>query len=876
MVGSTITHYKILERLGAGGMGVVYKALDQKLERTVALKFLPQQLAFSADDKEKLLREARAASVLDHPNVGIIYGIEETEDGQLFIIMAYYEGETLAQHLARGALPVHESLDLAVQVASGLAAAHTRKIVHRDVKPSNIILTKAHVAKIVDFGLARIVSSASATLSANTSGTLPYMAPEQILGEAVDQRSDVWALGVILVQMLTASHPFMRENSAAMSFAILNQPPAALDAVPPLLQPIAYRALSKDVAHRYASGQEILADLTAARAQLTSSNAAGSISSTDAATLTNAISSRELKQFAERASSPRWQTAQPKKSRLPIYALLAAAILLTAALLIPEVRGRLGGFLSSTTEKHIAVLPFDNIGGDPANEPVAEGLMESLTSQLSNLDVGKQSLWVVPASVVRSRKIVDPSLAAKELGANLVVKGSIQRTGSDIHLTVDLIDAASLRQIGSSALEDRTGDLAALQDEAVARLARLMNIKVTGEMLRMTGGKVTPAAYESYLKALGYIMRYDKPGNLDLAITALNDSVQTDPRFALGFAERGVAYRLKFQLDQNPKWLDESLANCQKAIQLDDHLASAYVALGHLHDASGKHDLAVGEYQHALQINPRDATAVGGMAHAYENAGRVADAEATFQKAAALRPDYWDAYNELGLFYDRQNRYPEAIAQLQKALQLTPDNAQVYSNLGAVYLDTGNPADAANAQAAFAKSIELSPSYGAYANLGFLELQQHRYADSAATTEKALQLNDKDYIVWENLVLATEWLNQMDKAGAAREKELQLLQSALSLKPQDAQLHASIATLLAKKKIHEETLTHIRTALALAPADPSVLADVTDAYENLGDRRQALYYLELSLQRGYALDALKLNPELQSLLADPQFQPIKK
>jgi serine/threonine protein kinase/tetratricopeptide (TPR) repeat protein len=875
MVGQTISHYRILEKLGAGGMGVVYKAVDLQLERTVALKFLPSEVALTDRERENLLREARAASSLDHPNTGVIYGLEESADHQLYIVMGYYEGETLVQKLSRGQIPSRESLDLAMQIASGLSAAHARNIVHRDIKPANIIITKQNIVKIVDFGLARVIATSSATQSLQTSGTLPYMAPEQVLAEPIDQRCDVWALGVVLVQMVTGKHPFLRDNTAAMTFAILNQPPGALEAMPRVLRAVAYRALSKEPEHRYPSAKEMLADLQSARQQITD---VPDDAPENAVTQTTTVSSRELKEVAERASTPRWQTTAPQKptSKRILYVVLSLFLLAAISLLIPDVRERLAAFLTSSNERHIAVLPFDNIGNDPANEAVAQGLMESLTSQLSNLDVGKQSLWVVPSSVVRSRKISDPALAAKELGANLVVKGSIQRTGSDVHLTVDLIDAKNLRQIGSSSLEDRTGDLASLQDEAVARLARLMNIKVTAEMLRATNGKVTPAAYESYLKALGYMQRYDKPGNLDLAIAALNDSVQTDPRFALGFAGRGTAYRLKFHLDQNPKWLDESLASCQKAIQLDDRLGSAYVTLGDIHNENGKYDLAVQEFQRALQINPRDGSAVGGLARAYENAGRIADAEAAFQKAAALRPDYWDAYEELGLFYDRQNRYPEAIAQLQKASHLTPDNAQVYSNLGAVYLDTGNAADIPKALAAFNKSIELSPSYGAYANLGYLYLQQHRFDESVAMTEKALQINDKDFIVWENLILAREWQKQWDKAAAAREKVLQLLQSALTLKPQNPQLHASIATQFAKNKMREEALSHIKTALALAPDDPDVLANVAEAFEDLGDRAQALHYIDISLRKGYALDALKLDPELQGLLSDPNFHSDKK
>ena len=226
-------------------MGVVYKALDLKLERTVALKFLPTDVAVKDRDKQSLLREARAASALDHPNIGVIHGIEESEEHQLFIVMGYYEGETLSQKLWRGVIPVRESLALAIQIARGLSSAHARHMVHRDVKPSNIIITNEKLVKIVDFGLARVVATAGATQSISSTGTLPYMAPEQILGEAIDQRCDIWALGVILVQMITGSHPFIRPNKGAMTFAILNQPPAALDVVPKAVHPIAYRALSK-------------------------------------------------------------------------------------------------------------------------------------------------------------------------------------------------------------------------------------------------------------------------------------------------------------------------------------------------------------------------------------------------------------------------------------------------------------------------------------------------------------------------------------------------------------------------------------------------------------------------------------------------------
>ena len=645
-----------------------------------------------------------------------------------------------------------------------------------------------------------------------------------------------------------------------------------MDGVPLELQQIVYRALSKDPNKRYQSCGEMLSDLEMAR-----SHFPGLATSVNASALTESIRPIEFQKYVDEASHSAWvpaTVAERNKRKMTAWLVggVIAIVTLMGLLLVGPIRKRLQGGSLVESEKHIAVLPFDNSGNDPANEALAQGLMDSLSGKLSNLDVGNQSLWVVPASEVRRHKVIDPSEALRELGATLVVKGNIQREGQDVHLTVNLIDTQNLRQIGSVALEDRAGDLATLQDEAVARLARLMHISVTAEMLRNTGGNVTPAAYEDYLKALGFMQRYDKPGNLDLAIGELENAVKTDPRFALGYAQLGEAYRLKYKLETNPKWLDEALANCRKAAELDDHLPAVYVTLARIHDVTGKHDLALQEFQQALKLNPRNAEALGGIAYAYENSGHLQDAEAAFIKAAALRPDYWDGYDELGLFYDRQQKYSQAIEQLRHAVELTPDNAQAYSNLGAVYVDTGDPKMLPDAEQALKKSIELSPTYAAYANLASLYYHEKRFTESAGMWEKALRLNEKDYLVWGYLANTYEWLNQFDKADAARERKLALLEQGVKLKPQDAGAQANLAAIYAKKKLREKALIRIQAALALSPDDPVVLEDVGAAYEELGDRAQALHYIERSLQKGNSLDQLKDDPDLQDLLRDKNFR----
>lgn len=867
MIGQTISHYRITEKLGAGGMGIVYKALDLTLERTVALKFLPEGVAVSEEDRKNLLREARAASGLDHPNIGVIHGVEESEDQRLFIVMQYYEGETLAQKTAHGVIPVRESLDLAVQIGRGLSAAHARNIVHRDIKPSNIIITKEYVAKIVDFGLARVVASISATQSMAATGTLPYMAPEQILGEPIDQRSDVWALGVLVVQMITGSHPFARTTAAAMTFAILNQPPAAVDAAPTPLQPVLYRALSKKPENRYASAGEMLGDLEAARAEIISSPALPA-----EATLSHTVTPRELKQYMQNAATPRWTTSVSRRTQWLLLGSFGLLFATMAAFLLPPIRERFAGLAYADSERHIAVLPFANSGNDPEYQPVAEGLMDSMTNELSNLEAAQHSLWVVPASIVRSHKVSDPAVAFRELGATMVVQGSVARKGSDVFLTVVLIDSKRMRQIGSAKLEDRSGDLAALQHQAVVHLARMMKVNAS-DTASAAAGSVVPSAYESYLKALGYLQRYDKPGNPALAIAALNSAVESDPRFALGYATLGEAYRLKFLMDHDPTSVERALANCRKAAEIDERLPALHVTLGQLHAKLGKDDLALQEFQKVLSINPRDADALMGIAGVYEHTGRIADAEANYKAAIALRPDFWDGYRALAEFYDRQKRVQESIAQYRRIIELTPDNPEAYSDLGTQYLELQDSRSFAAAEAAFQKSIQLAPNYQAYANLGWLYIGQKRYAEAATATRKALELNDKDWRVWANLELAYTWLKDNENIRLARAKTLSLLEQYVSLNSQEAPVHSMLSMLYAEDKRREKALAQAKTALTLAPKDPSILADIAETYDDLDDRKRAIQYAQESLKNGYTLLDLQERPGLQGLLADPSFRP---
>jgi serine/threonine protein kinase/Flp pilus assembly protein TadD len=726
--GDRISNYEILGLAGIGGMGVVYKALDNKLERQVALKFLPPHLTFSEKDRKRLLQEAKAASALDHPNIGVIHGIDDTPDGQAFIVMAFYEGTNLSQHIKSGPLALLEAVDIACQAASGLAEAHRHHIIHRDIKPSNILITRQGLVKIVDFGLALVLTDLDSTRSLDLRGTAVYMAPEQIQRVPPDQRSDIWALGVVLAEMLLGNHPFLRDSWTTTISAIVNDPPSGIDRAPQDLQAIVFQALAKDPTNRYQSCDLFLADLKRFRSRLQMVEAAPD----DLTLTTPTIALKDLERYARDASDP-FKTDDERKQKIRSRLLVAFSV---AALLV--------------------------------------------------------AFWFSP---------LRPAL-----------------------------------------------------------------------WNRISGHGTQSVAYESYLSAVNLVRRYDKPGNLDRAIAELRSAVARDPQFALGHAELGEAYRLKYQQDHDSKWLDEALANCKTALSLDGSLSAVYATLGRIHHDAGNHDLALTEFHRALDLDPQNADAFNGIGYAQEAAGHIPEAETNYKKAVALRPDYWDSYNTLGSFYQRQHRPQDAIAQLKKAVDLAPDNALAYDNLAVVYLTGGTPQDLVEAEKALRKSVDLTPSYAAYANLGYLYSQQDRFADAAEMTRKALQLNGKDFLVWENLLNDYLELGQKDNALAARNQALELLEQAAQSRPRDAQVQAHLALHYGSKGMRNQAMTRVQSALALAPNDADVLANVAEAYEAMGDRKQAIQYAQLSLQNGYTLADLRRDPDMKAVLVDPEFQ----
>jgi serine/threonine protein kinase/tetratricopeptide (TPR) repeat protein len=846
-----LDRYKIISLLGSGGMGDVYKAHDMVRGRDVALKRIRPEIVRNDAILARFIREVNIALELDGPNLCRIYDLSQLKDSRgetydAFLTMEFLDGATLADRLRAGPLPWPEAQAIALDICAGLGTMHRKGIVHRDVKSRNIMLAKrddSSRAVLMDFGLARQLSEpgpsaeTGLTMPGVPMGTIAYMAPEQFEGEIVTPAADIYAMGIVLYELVTGKNPFAGSN--VVEAAILR------DLKPDDASTIAHRLPSRwdriirkcihfDPAQRYQSADEL---------------------------------ARALKSGPLDLLRLLW-----KSGASSLASLTAIVLMVTASWFIPSVREKVQGLVFAEREKHIVVLPFDVSVSGPDGGLLADGLMDSLTGKLSNLNAEDKDLWVVPASEVRRRKVGDPSSAYREFGATMVVKGRFSQNGKTVRLYLELIDSRRVREIGYADVQNPEQDLSALQNDAVVSLGRLMNVPTPSQAQPQQEAGVSSSAYQEYIAALGYLGRFDKPGNLDGAIASLNRAVAASPNFSLALSQLCHAYTLKYQIELNPGTLNDAQHACDKAIAVDNRIPTTYAALASLHRITGKKDQAAQEYQQVIDLEPNNVAALQGMGHIYEKEGRFQDAEHAFRRAAELRPKDWDGFSELGNFYDRNGHHREAIAPLQHALKLTPDNSIVLCNLGNVYLNSNDPALFSEAEKAYRESIAISPTYQAYAGLGTLYGQEQKFEQAASETRNALDLDDQDYAVWTNLMQAYEGIPNLEKAAAARDQAITRAERALATNANNADPHAELALLLARKGYRDSAQEHIRAALAMAPKDLNVLAEVADAYEVLGDRTQAIHHLELAISNGFPVQQINGDSVLKKVSADPRFR----